>query len=187
VFLLVSALVPGGATAAEDAGLAFVLGAGSYVRLGAERVALPVGSRIELSVDGRPSGGRFAVQVSPGGLAMPAIDLVKDARRLRVRISQTAAGWLTPGEDGVALELNATVEVELGDGAAVRTDTYALALTTGTPGAAPAEAGDAVHYTSRSARLVAASTVAADSPIAPGEPLVVVLDGTFEGLPAGLR
>jgi hypothetical protein len=34
---------------------------------------------------------------------------------------------------------------------------------------------------------VAASTVAADSPIAPGEPLVVVLDGTFEGLPAGLR
>jgi hypothetical protein len=179
-----SALAAGRATAAEDAGLAFVLGPGSHLMLGTEQVPLPDGSRLELAVDGQKSGGRFAVKLSPGGLVMPAIDLGKEGQQVRVRIQEAGSGWLTPSADGLALDLAATVEVELTDGAEVRTDAYELVLTTA---AAASEAGQKVDRGSRTAQLVASGTVAADSPVAPGEPLLVVLGGSFEGLPADLR
>lgn len=191
MFLLIALLGAAPVRAAEDAGLAFVLGPGSYLSLGTEQVPLPDGSRLELAVDGRKSGGRYAVKLSPGGLTLPVVDLGKEGQQLRVRIQDTASGWLTPSADGLALELVATFAVELGDGAEVHADAYELVLTTGAPAAplsgATAESGEAVDRASRAARLVASGTVAADSPVAPGEPLLVVLDGTFEGLPADLR
>jgi len=191
VFLLMSALAAGPVIAAEDAGLAFVLGPASHLTVGSDEVPLPAGARIELVVDGRKVGGRFPVKVSPGGLTMPAFDLGREGQQLRVRIPETAVGWLTPGADGLALELAATVEVEFGDDAQTRTGAYALVLTTGVPAAplsgATNESGEVVDRTSRAARLVASGTVSADSPVAPGESFVVVLAGAFEGLPADLR
>lgn len=178
------------ALAAEDAGLAFVLGRGSHLALGEDKVPLPEGARLELLVGGRKTGGRFPVQVSPGGLVLPDFALGKDGQRLRVRIAGASTGWLTPSADGLALELALALQVELGDGAEASTGAYELALTTGTAlGAADASAanGAAIDPASRSARLVAAGTVAADSRVAAGEPLTVVLEGTFEGLPADLR
>jgi hypothetical protein len=182
VFLLIAALAAGPALAAEDAGLAFVLGPGSHLTLGSDVVPLPVGARLELLVSGKKTGGRFPIQVKPGGLVLPEIDLGKDGQRLRVRVTGAPTGYLTPQADGLAAELAATVQVELGDGIASSAGEYALALTTATE-----SKGGKIDYASRSARLVAASTIAADSPVAPGEPLRVVLEGAFEGLPADLR
>jgi hypothetical protein len=190
VLLLISFLGAGPALAAEDAGLAFVLGPDSHVSVGNEEIALPAGARIELAVDGRKSGGSYAVKVSPGGLVMPYIALGKEGQHLLVRIGGPATGSLTPRAEGIALELAATVQVELVNDAGSQSDEYELVLST--ESAAPAsvataERGEAIDLAKRSARLVAGSTVSADSPLAPGEPLVVVLDGTFEGLPADLR
>lgn len=180
----------GPALAAENAGLAFVLGPGSHLVLGEDQVPLPEGARLELLVGGKKTGGRFPVQVSPGGLVLPDFEVGKDGQRLRLRIAGASTGWLTPSADGLALELALAVQVELGDGAEVSTGAYELALTTGTLVAsadADATSGAAIDRASRSARLVAASMVAADSPVAAGEPLAVVLEGTFEGLPSDLR
>lgn len=194
VFLLISALAAAPTVAAEDAGLAFVLGPGSHLTLGKQEVALPEGARLELLVSGKKSDGRFPVQLSPGGLVLSDVDLGKDGQRLRVRIAGPSMGWLAPQADGLAAELALTVEVEVGDGAEVSSGEYALVLTTGSVeqtgalASADVEAsGRAIDYASRSARLVAGGTVAADSPIAAGEPLAVVLEGSFEGLPADLR
>jgi len=181
VFLLISALAAGGALAAQDAGLAFVLGPGSHLLLGSDRVPLPAGARIELLVSGKKEGGRFPARLKPGGLMLPEIDLGMDGQRLRVRLAGRPSGWLTPELGGLAAELPATLQVEVADGIESRTGEYDLVLTTS------GAAGEKVDYTSRSARLVAAGTIAADSPVAPGEPLAVVLEGAFEGLPADLR
>jgi hypothetical protein len=189
-FLLIAFLGAGPALAAEDAGLAFVLGPDSHVSVGNEEIALPAGARIELAVDGRKSGGRYPVKVSPGGLVMPDVAVGTDGKRLLVRMGAPATGSLTPRTDGLALELAATVQVELVSDGASRSDEYELVLSTEAAGSASepnAERGETIDLAKRSARLVAASAVSADSPFAPGEPLVVVLDGTFEGLPADLR
>lgn len=195
VIALSAALAATPARAAEDAGLAFVLGAGSHLALGADEVPLPEGARLELLVTGKKEAGEFQVQLRPGGLVLPEFALGESGQRLRVRIAGISAGWLAPQPDGLAVELPATVQVEVGDGITASTGEYALAFTTGASkevaaladSDVPAPDGEVVDYTSRFARLVATGTVAAGSPVAPGEPLVVVLEGSFEGLPADLR
>jgi len=191
IALLSAGLGAGAALAAENAGLAFVLGPGSHVVLGADEVALPEGARLELLVGGQKTGGRFPVQVSPGGLVLPDFAVGEEGQRLRARIAELSTGWLTPTSDGLALDLPVTLQVELSDGVEATSGAYTLALTTGavaTADATPAtESGNAIDAASRSARLVAAGMVGEDSPVAAGEPLFVVLEGTFEGLPADLR
>jgi hypothetical protein len=186
-----SCLASGPVGAAEDAGLAFVLGTRSYLALGSEEVPLPGGARLELAVDGRKTGGRYAVKVRPGGLSLPEIGLAKEGQELRVRLRETAAGWLTPSAGGLGLELAVTVEVELASSSEAHLDAYDLVLTTGgltgPVSESAADLGEPVDRASRGARLVASGTVSPDSPLAPGEPLLVVLDGTFEGLPTDLR
>lgn len=180
--------------AAEDAGLAFVLGPGSQLVVGKEDVPLPEGARLELLVSGKKVDGRYPLQARPGGLVLPEFALGSDGERLRVRLGDSS-GWLSPGPDGLAADLVVTVEVELSDEKSAQSGAYALALTTGQVEAAAGAAGSdalvasgaAIDAASRAARFVAAGTVAADSPVAPGEPLLVVLEGTFEGLPSDLR
>jgi hypothetical protein len=195
VLALSAALAAAPARAAEDAGLAFVLGPGSHLALGAGVVPLPEGTRLELLVIGEKKAGEYQLQLRPGGLVLPELALGESGQRLRVRIAGPSAGWLAPQPDGLAVELPATVQVEVGDGVTASTGEYALAFTTGASKTVAAMAdsdvlapdGEVVDYTSRSARLVATGTIAAGSPVAPGEPLVVVLEGSFEGLPADLR
>ena len=192
---LSAALAAAPAGAAEDAGLAFVLGPGSHLALGADVVPLPEGTRLELLVSGKKKAGEYQLQLRPGGLVLPELALGESGQRLRVRIAGTSAGWLAPQPDGLAVELPTTVQVEVGDGVTASTGEYALAFTTGPSKTVAALAdsdvlapdGEVVDYTSRSARLVATGTIAADSPVAPGEALAVVLEGSFEGLPADLR
>jgi hypothetical protein len=192
VFFLVTLLMAGASSAAEDAGLAFVLGPSSQLAVGAQSVDLPAGARLELLVSGKKLDGRYPVQVRPGGLVLPEIALGSRGERLRVRLADSS-GWLTPAADGLAAELTLALEVEVSDAELVQSGAYTLALTTGQVEATSARAGwdapsgAAIDEGTRSARLVATGTVGDDSPIAPGEPLLVVLDGTFEGLPADLR
>lgn len=179
VAVLVLALVGHAASAAEDAGLAFVLGAGSHLALGSDEVALPEGARLELIVLGEREGGGYQVELRPGGLQLPAVSLGDSGQQLRVRIAGASPGWLSPSGAALGLELATTVEVEVGDDAQVATGAYALALST--------DGGVAIDRGTCAGRLVAQGTIGPDSPVAPGEPLVVVLDGRFEGLPTDLR
>ncbi len=192
--LISVSLGQGTARAGENVSLAFVLGPGSQLVVGKEAVPLPEGARLELLVSGEKSDGRFPMQVRPGGLVLPDFALGESGRRLRVRLAEPSAGWLTPRAEGLDADLSLTVEVELEDGAAGGSGVYALALTTGPVEAAPSgdtgvvpASGAPIDRAAHSARFIASGTVAADSPIAAGEPLVVVLEGTFEGIPAQLR
>jgi hypothetical protein len=171
-----------------------VLGAGSQIVLGSEETPLPEGARIELLVKGTKEDGRYPVQLRPGGLALPDVLLGEGKGLVRVRIAGLSSGWLTPRPDGAALELSATVQVELTNGAEAAIGEYPLLLTTEAATADDAEKvagvsaeGERISYAGGALRLVAGSTVSLDSPVAAGEPLLVVLEGTLEGMPADLR
>jgi hypothetical protein len=179
---------------AAEASLAFVVGPGSYALLGEREVRLPEGARLELLMDTREVAGRFAIEVRPGGMLLPELTLPDDEASLRVRISGASSGWLSPGVDGIEGELALTLGVELSGRAESAAGTHELALTTGEVQATePAElasravSGAAIDPASRSARFVAATRVPLDAPVAPGEPVLVVIEGQFEGLPAELR
>jgi len=180
--------------AAAEASLAFVVGPGSYALLGEREVRLPEGARLELLMDTREVAGRFATEVRPGGMLLPELTLPDDETRLRVRVSGVSSGWLSPGVDGIAGELTVTVDVEVSGRTESAAGTHELVLTTGeiqaTAAAEPASravSGAAIDPTSRSARFVAATKVPSEAPVAPGEPVLVVIEGKFEGLPAELR
>jgi hypothetical protein len=188
VVLLIFVFAAAPTLAAEKAAIAFVLGPNSHLTLGGDEVLLPEGARIELLVSDEETNGRVPVQVRPGGLVIPEIPLGEDGSSLRVRLGQGSTGWLAPDPFGVAAELMATLQVEVVGESGVRVGEYAIALTTESPvESAQALRGSAIDYASGSARLVAKSTLVPDSPVAPGEAIVVVLEGAFEGLPASLR
>jgi hypothetical protein len=186
--LLVSPHLAAPALAVEETALAFVLGPGSHLRLGGDVVQLPEGGRLELLVYEKGATGRFRVQVRPGGLVIPQISLGEDGGTLQIRLSEGSTGWLEPEPGGVIAEVMATLQVELVGERGVSVGEYPLVLTTESrPGSAESERGSMIDYSSGWTRLVAKNTMAADSPVAPGETIVVVLEGAFEGVPASLR
>lgn len=150
---------------------------------GAQVSWLASGTRIEF--DTQQADDRWEMTLSPDNVNFPEVTY-PDGSTGRWHLARPAIGSMTPvGEERCSMNLNLAIQPsEAPDGTMIDLVFVTESTSSTASGMVAAETGSRINASSGAVRLVAAGINSNESPIAPGHPFTVVLDGHLEPAPS---